>query len=83
MTVLEKSRSCKVFSKAKDFCYPTFTCSKLTTETIEQSVFKVNKQDTEIASVLLIKTSGAKKISPPEKALILNTFPHIAIFSRI
>ena len=32
---------------------------------------------------LLTNTSGAVEISIPERALILNTFPHITIFSRI
>ena len=36
MTVLGKSRSYKVISQAKHFSHPTFTCSKLTTETIKQ-----------------------------------------------
>ena len=51
MTVLEKSRSYNVCSQAKHFCHPTFTCSKLITETIQQHVLKVNIQDTEPASV--------------------------------
>ena len=45
MFVLEKSRSYNVCSRAKHFCHSTFTCSKLTTETLKQGVLKVNIQD--------------------------------------
>ena len=33
--------------------------------------------------VLRINISGADEIPPPERIIILNTFPHITIFSRI
>ena len=62
MAALEKSRSYNVCSQVKHFFHPTFTCSKLTTETITETGVMINFEQVSNL-VLILRNISCKSIA--------------------